>query len=68
MGARNTLEQQRAYNAALRERRKAGGLLRKEIWVHPEDWPEIQAVIDERARRRGKGDGVTHSPDKTDRA
>lgn len=57
MGARNTLEQQRGYNAALRERRKAAGLDRKEIWVHPLDWPEVKALVDEKTRRREDGGG-----------
>jgi hypothetical protein len=55
MGARNTPEQTRAYSLALRERRRAEGLVRKDVWVHPDDWPEVKALVARQARARVKG-------------
>jgi hypothetical protein len=61
MGIRNTPEQSRAYSAALRERRHAAGLVRKDVWVHPEDWPAVKALVERQARARAKG-SATREP------
>jgi hypothetical protein len=55
MGARNTPDQARAYSAALRERRAKAGLVRKDVWIHPDDWPAIKAAIDRRTKARERG-------------
>ena len=52
MGARNTKEQTRAYTLALRERRQRAGLVRKEIWIHPHDWPAIKSAVKDKAQAR----------------
>ena len=42
MGKRNTKDQQRVYVQVTRDRRKALGLKRVELWVHPDDAAEIK--------------------------
>jgi hypothetical protein len=54
MSNRNTPEQQRAYNAALRDRKAAAGLKRVELWLHPDDIREIR----EHARRALDARGI----------
>jgi hypothetical protein len=55
MGIRNTPEQAKAYSAALRERRAKAGLVRKDVYIHPDDWPAIKAVIERKAKARERG-------------
>lgn len=40
--------------AAERERKAAQGLKRYEVWLHPEDWREVKAVLDRVKRRRAR--------------
>lgn len=40
------------YKAAERARRRAAGLVPKEIWVHPKDWPTVKLLIDKLAKWR----------------
>ncbi|NCA72717.1 MAG: hypothetical protein EOM91_22200 [Sphingobacteriia bacterium] len=54
MGERNTPEQSRAYTEALRQRRHQAGLVRKDIYVHPDDWPAIKAAIERKAKARSR--------------
>ena len=54
MSARNTPEQQRAYNQTLRERKAAAGLKRIELWLHPDD---IRAIR-EQARKALMARGI----------
>ena len=35
-----------------RKNKKTIGLVRKEIWVYPELWPEIKAIIDQFQKNR----------------
>lgn len=42
MGKRNTADQQRVYVQVTRDRRKALGLKRVELWIHPDDAAEIK--------------------------
>ena len=36
----------------LRIRRRIAGLVRKEIWIHPDDWDRVRARVDELAKER----------------
>lgn len=44
--------QSREGVARLRERKRAAGLVLKQVWVHPDDWPEIRDTIDRKASER----------------
>lgn len=41
--------------AAARKRKAAAGLVRLELWAHPEDRPAIVAYAERLAKRREKG-------------
>ena len=43
--AKNTPENNRKHQANLKDRRKAQGLVRKEIWIKPEHWDEVKALV-----------------------
>ena len=43
--AKNTPENNRKHQVNLKDRRKAQGLVRKEIWIKPEYWIEVKEVI-----------------------
>jgi len=36
-----------------RKKQKAKGLVRHDAWVHPDDWREVQALMDRLKRKRG---------------
>ena len=36
----------------MRERRKAAGLIKREVWVHPDDWPKIKQHIERVTSKR----------------
>lgn len=40
--------------AAERQRRAEAGLLRLELYAHPEDWPAIKALAEKLQRKRAK--------------
>ena len=37
-------KQIREAAARLRAKRKEAGLVRKDVWAHPDDWPAIKAL------------------------
>jgi hypothetical protein len=39
---------------ALRARREALGLKRRDVYTHPDDWPTIKALAEKLQRRRAK--------------
>lgn len=34
------------------ERKKSLGLVRRGVWAHPDDWPEIKKLVDELNNKR----------------
>lgn len=36
------------------ERKKALGLVRRGVWAHPDDWPEIKKLVEELNEKRLK--------------
>lgn len=40
--------------AEMHERRKDAGLVRRDRWAHPDDWPEIDALIARLTERRNR--------------
>lgn len=51
MTAKTNAERQRA----LRDTRRAAGLVRLELWLHPDDHARVRAYADRIAREREKG-------------
>lgn len=47
MGTRNTLDQQREYNRAARERDRKAGWRLKQVKVHIDDWPQVKRLADQ---------------------
>ena len=41
----NAAQLNRQRVAQTRQRKREAGLVPKEVWVHPHDWPEIDALI-----------------------
>lgn len=49
----------REYVAAYREKLRRYGFVTKQEFIHPDDWPEIQALIREKRKRRLVEAGAT---------
>ena len=47
-----TPTQNRQRVAKTRQRKRDAGLAPKERWAHPEDWPQIDALIAKLTRKR----------------
>ena len=41
--------------AKMRKKRSALGMVRKDVYVHPDDWHEIRLLVAKLQRRRSKG-------------
>jgi hypothetical protein len=48
--------------AAERERRAEAGLVRLEIYAHPDDWPAIKALAEKLQKRRARTAGKQNAP------
>jgi hypothetical protein len=48
--------------AAERERRAEAGLVRLELYAHPEDWPAIKALAEKLQKRRARAAGKQKAP------
>ena len=47
-------KQNRQRVAKTRQRKRDAGLVPKERWAHPDDWPEIDALIKRLSAKREK--------------
>ena len=50
----DSAKKNRAAVAAFRKRKRETGFIAKERWAHPDDWPEIDALIKRLNAKRGK--------------
>ena len=48
-----TKDQNRQRVAKARQRKREAGLVPKERWAHPDDWPEIDRLIQRLTKARG---------------
>jgi hypothetical protein len=39
-----------------RERMREAGFVLKQVWVHPDDWPALQRMIERRRKKRAGAD------------
>jgi hypothetical protein len=47
---------------AERDAKRAAGLVRKDVWAHPEDWPAIRALEAKLRARREKARARSSAP------
>jgi hypothetical protein len=48
--------------AAERQRHAEAGLLRLELYAHPDDWPAIKALAEKLQKRRARAAGKQKAP------